>query len=83
MLAGRSHGLGCTAAGTSGVPDLPSVGQSGAPLCSKDCGHGECSFVAYQFDAFDLQGSESICSEDVANLGGRVFSNAPQALLGR
>ena len=37
----------------------------------------------FQFDAFDLWGSESICSEDFVNLGGRVFYNALQAPLGR
>ena len=47
LVAGRSHRLGCTAASSSGVPDLLSVGQSGAPLCSKDCVHGECSLRAF------------------------------------
>ena len=47
LVAGRSHGLGCIAASNSGVPDLLSVGQSGAPLCSKDCVHGECSLRAF------------------------------------
>ena len=47
LVAGRSHGLGCTAASKSGVPDVLSAGQSGAPLCSKDCVHGECSLRAF------------------------------------
>ena len=39
--------------------------------------------VAFSVRCFDLWGSESTCSKDFANLGGRVFFNALQAPLGR
>lgn len=55
-VAGRSHGLGCTAASISGVPGLLSVGQSGAPPCSKGCSHGTCSAVAIGMNAVSTQG---------------------------
>ena len=79
MLAGRSHGLGCTAAGTSGVPDLPSVRPSGRPRAAKTANMANAASYRYQCDAFDLLGSESIFSECGANLGDRVFSDALQA----
>ena len=51
-LAGRSHGLGCAAASNAGVPGLLSVGQSGAPSCSKDCSHGIRGDVLSQFGCY-------------------------------
>ena len=71
------------AAGTSGVPDLPSVGQSGRPRAAKTTDLANAASYLFQCDAFYLLGSEIIYSEYGANLGGRVLSDAPKALLGR
>ena len=55
----------------------------GRPCAAKTADMANAASWLLQFDAFDLWGSESICSEDFANVGGRVFYNALQAPLGR
>ena len=47
QVAGRSHGLGCAAASNAGVLGLLSVGQPGAPSCSKVCSHGNRGVVRF------------------------------------
>ena len=61
----------------------PPLDNPGRPCAAKTADMANAASWLLQFDAFDLWGSESICSEDVATLGGRVFYNAPLAPLGR
>ena len=57
QVAGRSHGLGCAAASNAGVPGLLSVGQPGAPSCSKVCPHGTRGVVPFkEWPLFLLEG---------------------------
>ena len=53
------------------------------PCAAKTADMANAACVSFQFDAFDLRGSESTWSENIANLGDLVFYNALQAPLWR